>query len=192
MAYTGITRTILKGILGGSVQTRSMFTGDVVLLSTDHDFDVITGYLNTIFAPVTTYISNVWVPTSVEIQHYVDGEYITMEDTPYTYTFEGSGDWMPFLVSVVFVAKAIGKRLIGRKFLPGVTEAAASTNGLVSGAVAAFAAACACYIGTYTTPLGSTYTPGIVDKTGAFHTFSSGILSTLLGTMRRRKPGIGV
>jgi hypothetical protein len=33
--------------------------------------------------------------------------------------------------------------------------------------------------------------PGVVDKNHVFHAFTSGVVDTLLGSMRRRKIGVG-
>lgn len=193
MPYTGIMRGILKGRLAGLVATRSMFTGQVQLAGTDTETTVIELYTTAIFTPILPYISTIWTVETVEIQHWITGEgWVSIREDPFTLVGSGTGDASPNLVAAVLVAKVSGFHLLGRKFISGVTEAATNLNTLTTVALAAFASAAAIYFDTFTTPQGSVFGPGVVAKDGSFHAFSSGFVSALLGTMRRRKPGLGI
>lgn len=192
MPYTGVQRIILKGLLFGSVQTRNMFVGQTQLGIGDTDGSLCFGYLNRLLTPILPYITTSWTGYAMLIQHRVDGEWIDMEESAQTWTGTGTGDVLPNLVSAVLVAKAVGKRLIGRKFFSGIVESATTANALTGGALAAFAQAAINYFTEFTSVNGGIFGPGIVAKDNSFHAFGSGILSALLGTMRRRKPGLGI
>lgn len=192
MAFTGIVRAILKGRLGGTVQTRTMFVLDIAPGTGETENELLTDYLDSIFDPIVPLFTPVWALETVEKQHWIDTEWITMEEFPYTKTFTGTGESLAYQMAVVFIAKAIGKRLVGRKFLPGLSEVIASVNVIVATHLSYIAQAVAAYVTTVVTQNGGTVAPGIMDKNHAFHQFSGGYASTLLGTMRRRKPGVGI
>lgn len=193
MAYTGVLRAILKGRLAGVVQTRNMFTGQVEAGIGETEMDVVGEYLDGIFAPITPHLSSVFHGESIEIQHFVDGEWFSISEDPYDLVGGDSvSEELANFVSVVLIGKAAGKRLLGRKFLAGISEAGVYGNVLAAAVVADFAAAGAAYVTRLDSTGGGHFDPGIVDKTGTFHVFVSGIVSTLLGTMRRRKPGLGI
>lgn len=193
MAYTGILRAVLKGRLGGIVATRNMFTGQIQLGVGETEREVLEQYITDVFTPLLAYISTGWTTESLEIQHWVDTEWISMSDE--TFVIAGTvtaSQMLANLVAVVLIAKGVGKRLIGRKFIAGITEAAVAGNALEPTVLAAAAQSAAVYFDVYTTASNSVYGPGIMDKNNQFHAFASGIVSALLGTMRRRKPGLGI
>lgn len=191
MAYTGVQRYILKGLLFGAVETRNMFVGQTELGIGDTDVSLMEGYLSRLIVPIQTYLVPGWVSYACLIQHYVDGEWIDSEEAVEAFHGTAAGDALPNLVAVVLVAKAIGKRLIGRKFFSGLAESATTANALSGAALAAFAQAAINYFTIYTTANNGHFGPGIIGKDGNFHAFASGLLSGMLGSMRRRKPGVG-
>lgn len=101
-------------------------------------------------------------------------------------------DSLPSLVAGVILGIAPGYRHVGKKFFGPIPESMATGSSLAAGAAAAAAAILLAYITPATSILGSTLDPGVVDKTGTFHAFTGGVVSSLLGTQRRRKPGIGI
>lgn len=192
MPYTGVLRAILKGRLAGTVATRNMFTGQIQLAGTDTDMDVLYAYLQEIFDDLDPFLSTVWTAESVDIQHYVDGEWFTMSTHLADFAGTASGDYLPNLVAGVLIGKVPGWRALGRKFISGIAESSTTANALTATALAAFTLACVHYVAPFYTTEGSLFGPGVVDKNGSFHAFSSGLVSSLLGSMRRRKPGLGI
>ena len=187
-----VERVVLKGLLGGVVATRTIFTGDVAIVSPDTAAIVWGDYITGILAPIRPYMTGVMVWSSFDRYLQLGTQWEFVESVVYNNNGSGSGDTLANLVAAPMIASAGGIRKIGRKFWSGLSEASVSGNSLVSGALAAFATGCAAWISLYTSTHGSTISPGIVDKLHVFRPFVSGVVSSLLGTMRRRKPGLGI
>lgn len=187
-----LSRAVLKGSIAGAVQIRNMFTADVEEGDGDPPFTYWSEYLDVIFEDIKAYLTTSLTYTSIEAQQFLGGGWITVSEDPIVWTGTGAGDFLPNLVSVVMVAKCFGRRLMGRKFFSGLIESASNDNSLGSAAFTAFAAATVDWIAPFTSTGLSILTPGIKDKTNAFRPFTSGVVSSLLGSMRRRKPGIGI
>jgi hypothetical protein len=104
------------------------------------------------------------------------------------------GDTLPLQAAYVILAKVVAWRGFGRKFFAGIPEAQQDLGTVVSGCLAALTTAALHYI----TPRVSgtdTITPGIIHYTSPstldFRPFISSTVSNLIGSMRRRKPGVG-
>lgn len=189
---TEVIRGIVKGRIAGTVQTRNMFTGNVTLLGTDSYTDMAYGYITPIYTPLLPYISSVWSSESLQVQKFFGGSWVDLEEVPIFLTATGSTDPLPNTVAAVLIGKTGIKRQLGRKFFAAFTEASSVGNTLVSGAAGAMATALAAYITVWTSAQGSSWAPGVLGKDGQFRLFLGGFVSGLLGTMRRRKPGIGI
>jgi hypothetical protein len=63
---------------------------------------------------------------------------------------------------------------------------------MVVGVAEALASLLAAYLTPFEGIGGGTITPGVLDKNESFRPFVSGLVSSVLGTMRRRKPGVGI
>lgn len=187
-----IQRCILKGKISGVVETRNMFIAQVDVVPADTRFNVWKGYIDGIFSSIYSWIAPAWTAYSLEIQKFDLGEYETLEEGAYTLPGTATGDALANLVAAVLIGKAPGKRLMGRKFISPLAEIAVAGNSLVSAALADFADAALAYFDFYTTANGSSLGPGIIDKAHAYHAFNTGWVSSLLGTIRRRKPNIGI
>jgi hypothetical protein len=94
--------------------------------------------------------------------------------------------------AIVLIGKAAGIRHMGRKFFGALSEQTVVANGLASGVAGDAAAALLTYISPVTGIGGGTLVPGTVDKNGGFWPFVGGMVSSILGTMRKRKPGNGI
>lgn len=187
-----IERCVVYGRLGGVVATRSIFTAQIDYQGTDDRWAVWSTYVAQIWELVRSYISTVYVNEQLVFYSRSGADWIESGAHPYTDAGLASGDYLPNASAIVFLGKAVGKRLVGRKFWSGVAESATNGNALITAAAIAMASACVLYVAPLTTAQGSVLTPGIWGKDNAFHSFSSGVVSTLLGSMRRRKPGLGI
>lgn len=188
----GIQRAVVYGSISGVVQTRSVFTADVTVISGDEAVDYWEPYLGSVFDPLLEYISLIWASDHVEVSEPVAGKWIPTDTFSMVQEGTNVGQALANAVAGVLIAKAPGARHFGRKFISPLTEAVATGNLMDGVLMTAMASALLAYITPLTTVLGSTLTPGVVDKTGAFHAFVGGTVSSILGSIRRRKPGVGI
>jgi hypothetical protein len=137
-------------------------------------------------------LSNAWASSSYELQTYSAGSWVPYDELTYVTGGTATDDRWPNAVAIVLIAKAAGLRHVGRKFFSPVTEVLATANSLVGTAMISAASGLLAYITPFEGIGGGTITPGVVDKTGTFHPFVGGFVSSLLGSIRRRKPGIGI
>ena len=104
----------------------------------------------------------------------------------------GSGDQLPFQSSPFVIFKTERPRSVGKKFLFPFTETTQNETVLVGSAVTAIAA----YAAVILTPIAvggdATLTAGIV-RTGVntWLNFLTAVVNDILGTQRRRRPGVG-
>lgn len=187
-----IQRAILKGRLLGLVATRNMFVAEIDPFEPYDPAIVWAGYLGAIWDNISIYMSTGWVAETIEIQNLEGTNWVTVKEIPSSLAGSSTSPIVANLLAAVLVGKAIGKRLVGRKFFSGLTEAVVEANSMTSAALSAFAGAAIDYISPFTGSDTSVLQPGIVDKNFAFHGFVSGFVASLLGTMRRRKPGLGI
>lgn len=187
-----VQRAVVKGLLGEAVQTRSMFTATVVVIPGDEVEDYWGAYLDSIYANVVLFTGDWWSAYEVEVSSFSGGSWVPFDSFAVTYAGGVSGDVLPNASAAVLLGKASGLRHVGRKFLSAISEAKSDGNTLLAGAMVDAAAALLAYVTPLTTILGTELTPGILDKAGTFHPFVSGVVSSILGSMRRRKPGVGI
>jgi hypothetical protein len=188
----GIQRAVLKGLIAGAVQTRTIFTADVTIVPGDDYPDYWDVYIDQMMDQVTGILSDVWVAYEVEISTPTSTGWAPVATWAKTNHGAVSGDYHPNAVASVLLGKASGARHVGRKFFSAVAESMTTANALTAGAALYMADALLYYISPVVTILGSVLQPGVVDKYGGFHPFVGGLVSSLLGSMRRRKPGLGI
>ena len=109
--------------------------------------------------------------------------------------FTSSQDPLPNQIAAVAIGKVLGRRGFGRKFMAGVCENATLGGYIGTSFLASLAAFAAAYI-TQQSAGAETLTPGVgvrdkVTHTWHVYTFTSAVVTNLLGTMRRRKIGVG-
>lgn len=185
-------RCIVKGTLGGTVQVRNMFTADVIESGGDTAELMWGVYLTSMYSTIITMTSNVLAFSTYEMQNRSGGQWVTFGEAPFALTGANAGDYLPNSVAFVLIAKAAGVRHMGRKFFSAITETTATGNALTTAALSAAAGILLAYITPVTGIGGGTLTPGVLDKSEVFRPFVGGFVSSLLGSMRRRKPGNGI
>lgn len=103
-----------------------------------------------------------------------------------------TGDSLPYMVSPFVVFKTTRPQTVGRKFLFPLDEAWQADTILVAGAVTGITAYAALAIGSR--PLGgdASLVPGVV-RTGVHQwlSFQTAVVTDLLGSQKRRRPGVG-
>lgn len=187
-----ICRGIVKGTLFGAVQTRNMFVAQIGSAEGDTDAGVMYTWLSAVWSPLRSVLASSFTTTTLETQTYFDGHWFTAEENPFVWAGTASGDQLANAVAAVLIGKVSGSYLHGRKFFSGLCESAVAGNELVGGAITTMGTVLLAYITPGVGEHGASYSPGILDKSGTFHSFSSGFVSSLLGSMRRRKPGLGI
>lgn len=187
-----IERAVVSGIIASVVQTRNMFTCDVVPSGGDTDQILWDAYLSSVYTPLTNITADIWHTTSYELQNLSGGHWVPFDQVSFVKTGADANQQGPNAVAVVLIAKALGLRHIGRKFFSPITENQMYGNTITTAALAYAASVLLAYITPFTGLGGGTITPGVTDAGGTFHAFVGGVVSSLLGSMRRRKPGLGI
>lgn len=187
-----IERAVVKGNIAGIVETRHVFTADVVPSGGDTAHLLWQTYLASIYTAAPALLSAVFATYEVELLSYSAGHWVPYEKYGQVWGFSGAGDYLPNAVAIVLLGKAPGLRHVGRKFLSAIPENLTTANALVGAGITYAASVLLAYITPFTGIGGGVITPGVIDVVGNFHPFTGGIVSSLLGSMRRRKPGIGI
>lgn len=187
-----IQKAVVKGTLLGVVQIRNIFYAQVAPSSLDTYQILWTDYLTAVYTPILEWLSGAWVLQSFEV-YQKDTEWFLKSEEPLELTgTDNTSQLLPNLISAVLIGKVSEYRGFGRKFMAGLTELATQSNLLETTALVDFAQSAAAYVAVYFGDNSGVLGPGIYDKSGNFRAFTTGLVSSLLGTMRRRKPGLGI
>lgn len=187
-----IQRCVVKGDIATVVQTRSIYTADITESGGD-TYDVLwQAYLAVLYGEITSLWAYAVETTSYEIQIPAAGHWEPVLEVPFAYSGSITGEQIANAVALVLIGKAAGLRHMGRKFISALAEGGTNGNVLASSKLSYAVAALAAYVTPFTGIGGGTLIPGITDRTGTFHAFVGGVVSTLLGSIRRRKPGVGI
>lgn len=107
-------------------------------------------------------------------------------------TVTSTDDPLPNQMAGVLVANTLRPKSRGRKFFPGLVETAATHGDLIAAALTAFTTALNHYLADETVTSGNVLSPGVPrEAAGTFLEFTVGVVNSILGTQRRRKPGVG-
>lgn len=188
----GVERAIFKGTIASTVQFRNMFTANVTEVGGDTSAVLWNTYNLALLSDFGDLVGATTHFYEAEIQEYSAGHWITKDIVAFDYAGSVSGDLLPYQAAITFIAKGAGLRQVGRKFVGGITETMTAGGVLTSTLVTAAAQFLTDWIAPVTGIGGGTLVPGIVDKGGTFRAFVGGTVSSVLGSMRRRKPGIGI
>lgn len=195
-----IYRVVYKSRLVASVECRNMF-GYVLTSANATETQVATGLetkVEGLFTALATQLDNLWVGYESETQKW----YPAVGGTPgywlgyHTHTVSTTGSFNAQLAgyqpAALLLFKTGFKRVMGRKFLAGVSAGNVVDGLLYSGFVTALGTFIVGMLDTVTFGAGGVATPGVLDKTGSFRPYLSGAVSNIVSSMRRRKPGYGM
>jgi hypothetical protein len=185
-------RAIVKATAFGTVQIRNMYTAEVVETGGDTAEMLWHIYLDAIYTTILSQLSTGFVTYAVELQERVGAAWVPTLEYPEAWTGTGIGDPLPNAVAMVLIGKGAGLRHVGRKFFGPIAETTNIGNTIAAGVMVILSEALLNYVSPVTGIGGGSLTPGVLSKTGTFYPFVGGIVSSLLGSMRRRKPGIGI
>lgn len=185
-------KAVVKGQLAGVVQFRNIYYASIGLGLGDTAESLWSVYLSGIYTPLLGFLSGSFTITDYDIYEWGGTDWIFGQNAILSLT-GGSGDpALPNYIAGVLIGKVLNYRGFGRKFIPGIAKTNYSGNALAAGALAAFVTAAAAYVTPWTTVGLSTFEPGLWLKDNTFKPFVSGLVASLLGSMRRRKPGLGI
>jgi hypothetical protein len=188
-----IQRAVVRGTIANLVQTRNMFTAQLDISQADDAIELWEVYLGTVLQPVVGVLQNTVTFSGFELFELSPSGWGTIADVPLTYTGAvTTSEQMPNQVACVWIAKTLGRRVVGRKFWSGLSELFSVVNAMTNDGVLAFAAGFAAYIAPWTSLGGSIFNPGVTNKNDEFFPFVGGFVSSFLGSQRRRKPGVGM
>jgi hypothetical protein len=186
-----IQRAVVKGTIADFVNIRNMFTANVVESYPGEATALWTTYLTQFYGMLYDMLHTGSVFTSFEILQLNSGQWELVTEEAFSHAGTDTTQALANQVALVFIGKALGVKHIGRKFIGGLTENTVQINGLAASFVADAAQALIYYVSPVDVELGGTLTPGVVNKNNLFYPFVGGFVSTFLGSMRRRKPGVG-
>jgi hypothetical protein len=190
---SNIYRIVVKGHLFGTVSTRNMFTGSVSLSEGETITDLCGEYLSGMWTPLQPMLTpnTTWDTAAIE-NRSTEGEWVPQTEFALGWHGTASGDQIANFVAAVLIGKSSAFKSVGRKFFSGLGEGYVDGNSLTASGLIIMATVCAAYVSQASLTGGSTFTPGVLTKAGGFASFVSGFVSSLLGTVRRRKPGLGI
>lgn len=159
----------------------------------------IVSYIEDILTDVATYIDNGVTTNPMETSEVewdaVNSKWEVTRVLPQdTITWPGTaaGDILPNQIAPVLLASTYRPKTRGRKFIPAFAEAATQGSTLVAGALTALGNAVNDYIADETISANNDLIVGVPSNvTGEFHEFANGDVTDIVGSQRRRKPGVG-
>lgn len=156
-------------------------------------------YIEDIFTAVAAYLQDGFTINITPV-HSVEWDAETAKwvtkaligtDLP-SFTHTNTDDPHPNQIAAVLVGNTSRPKSRGRKFLPGFVETASDGSDLVTAAVTAMGVALAHYIADETVSGDNVLSPGVLrEGVETFLPFTDGVVNSVVGTQRRRKPGVG-
>lgn len=133
---------------------------------------------------------------TIDKVEFSDGKWSVTENvgsfTP-TITFSGAGEQEPDQIAPFIVFGTARPKTKGRKFLFGLPEGGAVGSYLISSAVTALTAAAAEALASAVIGPLNTLNPGVPRVgVGVFYALLYGVVTNVVGTQRRRRPGVGI
>ena len=168
--------------------------------------DELRDWANAMYAEIEDYVSSAVSLDTIlvhsvlwneEEEQWLTDEYIGFREL--TDAFADATDMMPHQVAATVTGITGDVRRQGRKFLAGLTEAAGGAGDLAAGPLADVGAWAVDYIADITI-FGANYlNPGVAGGKskagigdGEFHPFTGVTFSSIFGSQRRRKQGVGI
>jgi len=187
-----IERAVLKATIGSAVEVRNIFTCEITEVGADTSELLWDVYMEDLVTNVCDFLHTSVHFYAYDVYQLQAGQWVLLDEVTMDEDGQVGTEAILNAAAVVFIGKAEGIRHMGRKFFSGLSEAMVTGNAVPGAYAANLATALSSYIAPVTGIGGGTLVPGTVDKNGSFWPFVGGVVSSLLGTMRRRKPGNGI
>lgn len=189
---TDIEKCVVKGHLSEGQQQRNVFYGEVTWNGADTPMVIWDGYIRHIFEPIVGQFGPTWGIDGIDVYVWTPPNWVLIGSQALVLV-GGNGDpAMPNTLAAVVIGKVPGHRGFGRKFLSGFRKNAISGNSIDPGLIALLVQFTIDWISVHTGIGMGQIVPGIFTKAKTFLAFASGVVDALIGSMRRRKPGIGI
>jgi hypothetical protein len=159
----------------------------------------IEGYIEDFYNALSTYLSNSFTINPGYVHKIgwsaVAGKWVVDAFlggfTP-TIAHSSTDDNFPNQIAPVIVGNTYRPKSRGRKFIMGFVDTSADGGDLISGALTALGNALNHYLADETVSGVNLLSPGVPrESEDWFLNFSDGVVSSIVGTQRRRKPGVG-
>lgn len=186
-------KVVLKGLMLTQVQTRNVFYFDTTTEGPQYWEDDITTYLGALWAEVVNYVSPLWAGYAYEVYTWVAPSWTpTFVHNISLVGVDVIGEILPTQMAAVALALTTHLKTRGRKAIAGFCTDALVDGVLISGAISSLIGFAAAYVTRITGSTGDLVPGTWSRKTSTFYPFISGIANTVMGTMRRRKIGVGI
>lgn len=191
----GKLKVVLKGRFDDANETRNIFHCTT-------DSDDAADNVNAAAEWISEYVDAIRPATSEHFRYYGMEVYeqIGLADDWNligTVTFTGATGTAPGTYNAnqdaaVMIGKTGIPKTVGKKFAPAITDAGQADSTIQAGAMATLVSVLAIWITEFVSTGTVTVTPAIFKKlSGAFAPIVGGIVDLLVGSQRRRKPGVG-
>ena len=197
-----IIRAVAELTLPDGTKAQNIFHFECDFTSTQSDANVV--------AAIATYIEDIYAEVQAYIKSTVTLDSVDVDEVQFNATkniweivrsvgqgglsdaFAGTAELLPNQVAPVLMAYTGRPKSYGRKFLTGFDESATNGSDLVSGLITAMTAALGDYLATEVISAGNDLIPVIVRATvNSVLPLVSGAVNSIVGSQRRRKPGVG-
>lgn len=194
-------RVIASGRLFNVVETRNMFSYVLVAANgTDDQCAVaLEAQIASMFNNLKSALSHHFEVYQTETQKWYPtpgqtnvGYWQTYHVTTQAIVGTLVSDIIAYQAAVLITLKTAAKKVLGRKFLAGMTEDNTTDGLLVAGMVTVVGQFLTAMLAPVVFGAGGDAHPGVMDKTGTFREFLGGKVGSIISTMRRRKPGYGI
>lgn len=182
-------KMVLRGLVPSVSETRNIFYWRFSVAPTTADFDELHDLICAKFKELCHssfhYEASDWY-------QWVALDWQFMESINVSVTGNIAGERMPMQVAIVIIGKTATKRTMGRKFIGPTSEACLSDGAIAAGSTAAALDAASAAYTSHTLASGTQAVPMTWSKLKGFHDVVATHVDSLAGTMRRRKPGVGI
>lgn len=197
-----IIRAVCELTLPDGTKAQNIFHFECDFTSTQSDAAVIAAiatYIEDIYAEVQAFVKSTVTLDSVDVDEVqfnaVDDFWEIVRSVgqgALSDAFAGTAELLPNQVSPVLMAYTGRPKSYGRKFLAGFDESATDGSDLEAGLVTAMTAALGDWLATEIISSGNDLVPVVVRSTvDSVLPLVSGAVNSIIGTQRRRKPGVG-
>lgn len=197
-----VLKVFLEIVLADGTIAQNVFYFIADFLTTETDSAVLTAmesYIEDIYEAVSDYLSDdfsinpsegaiiKWNPTGS-----IWETYRVLGSIAPSFTHVSAVDSLPNQIAPTMTANTNRPKTKGRKFLTGFIDSSCDGSTLIAGAVTALGVALNHYLADETVSGSNQLSPGVPRKgVDDFKEFTDGSASSIVGTQRRRKPGVG-
>lgn len=186
---------VARARMFGQIEIRNIFYLEVATFPTQAELLTdVPAYLSGFYTPLLGSLSTVfnlygwdvhkWNATTHKWEFAIEGS-VNLTGT-------NGAEPLPTQMAGVMVAYTLTKRVFARKFIAGLVVGATVGNILISTTLLALTNALTFWLSDFTAPSAKVYSPVTLTKSFTFVTFSQAIVDKIMGTMRRRKAGVGI